>query len=281
MISRRRWASRGASWLIFAAALALGSQPLQAGTIYVQPIQVCDSGGNNCGDAPTTLFEQATEKIWTQAGISIDFLTTEIADTTGTGALDVNSNTILTELFGYGLYPAGTDPLFNSYPSYAGNLVVSMWFVPAIDYCGTSGEAYGCGEQPGNEIAIANNVFTGNRLDTMGHEIGHNLGLSHCEDAPAQCNSITANYWLMDAGGDRDAPSSLGDITPDGQQLDRLSLTEIGIAQDSPLDQAPEPGTILLTGIGILGLAFAGRRVGQGSSLVKWDKAPALSHHAR
>jgi hypothetical protein len=252
MISWRRWGVSGvlpgASSLMFAAALCLGSQPLQAGTIIVQPIQVCDYSGNNCGDPSQQLYAAATNKIWAQAGISIDFLTWETADTLADGApLDVNSGAILNDLFNPGL----NSSLFSSYPAYAGNLVISMWFVGAINYCGTNGSAYGCSEEPGHEVVIANNVFDAGRLDTIAHEIGHNLGLSHCEDVPAQCGAASP-YWLMDAGGDRDAPTSIDQITPTGQ-LDQLSSTEIGIAQDSPLD-VPEPGTVLLTGIGILGL---------------------------
>jgi hypothetical protein len=276
MSSRRRWGvfrgSLGVSSSIFAAALCLGLQPLHAGTVIVQPIRVCDVngptylGGANCGDALTTLYEQATEQVWAQAGISIDFLTTEIADTDVTGALDVNTNTILDDLFDYGTYePAHNDPLFSSYPTYAGNLVITLWIVPNLDDCGSEAVgAYGCGEQPGNEIAIGNNVFTGSRLDTIAHEMGHNLGLSHCEDVPAQCdNQSSSPYYLMDAGGDRSAPSSLSQITPAGPD-DLLSSVEIGIAQESPLDrdQTPEPATAALTlfGVGIFWMRPRNRR---------------------
>jgi hypothetical protein len=270
MVSRQRWGVffgwPGACSLIFAAALVVGSRPLQAGTVIVQPIQVCDSTGAHCGDPSEQLYSTITNAIWAQAGITVDFLTWETVDilntvsTVGDGSFGIETSDNLNDLF----TPAENNLLLKTPPTYAGNQVISMWFVGAIDFCGSAGSAYGCGEVGGNEIAIANNVFTYNsgagRMDTIAHEMGHNLGLSHCSDPGGLCN--TPNYdSLMDGGGDRVIPTSISDISPAGSD-DNLSTAERAIADSSPLDrdQVPEPGTVLLTGIGILGFVIRRRR---------------------
>ena len=50
----------------------------------------------------------------------------------------------------------------------------------------------------------------------------------------------------------------MGDINPDGLKLDKLTPAEIAIAQASPL--VPEPGTIMITLLGLGGLLLLRRK---------------------
>jgi hypothetical protein len=204
---------------LFSASLAGASM------IMIQPIQVCNDTGLSCANAGQELFAEAGNKIWAQAGLSLDFL----SFTTFSSTLYQNLSESSAATFG-GLTGAG-------HGQNADPLVIDMWFVNSI-----SG-AYGEGWLGGNGIAIGDNVFSDGRLDTIAHELGHNLGLDHYD---------TSDYalYLMASGGVRTAPGSLSDITPDGLGTDRLSSTEIATVLGSPfvLDAAvPEPGTMALT----------------------------------
>ena len=59
----------------FLSLLSRAAAPLSADAILMlRPIDVCDSSTLVCGDPTEQLFSQATEDIWQQAGITIDFL---------------------------------------------------------------------------------------------------------------------------------------------------------------------------------------------------------------
>lgn len=204
---------------LFSASLAGASM------VMIQPIQVCNDMGLNCANAEQELFAEAGNKIWAQAGISLDFLSFNTFSST----LYQNISESSAATFG-GLTSAG-------HGQNADPLVIDVWFVNSI-----SG-AYGEGWLGGNGIAIGSDVFSEGRLDTIAHELGHNLGLYHYD---------TSDYalYLMASGGVRTTPGALSDITPDGLGTDRLSSTEIATALSSPfvLDSAvPEPGTMGLT----------------------------------
>lgn len=57
-------------FLLFCAAPRLNADEI----LMVRPIDVCDSSTLVCGDPAEQLFSQATDAIWAQAGITIDFL---------------------------------------------------------------------------------------------------------------------------------------------------------------------------------------------------------------
>jgi hypothetical protein len=218
-MKHRRLLAMGTAAL-FSAALA------GAGMITIQPIQVCNDTGLSCANAGQELFAEAGNKIWAQAGLSLDFLSFATFNSTLYQNLDESTTANFAGLTGAG------------HGQNANPLVIDMWFVHDI-----SG-AYGEGWLGFNGIAIGDNVFSGGgRLDTIAHELGHNLGLDHY-------NTSDFALYLMAAGGVRTTPGSLSQITPDGLGTDRLSSAEIATALRSRfvLESAvPEPGTMALT----------------------------------
>ena len=108
--------------------------------------------------------------------------------------------------------------------------VISMWFVTLINDCGEVA-AFGCANTPGNRIAIDDDTFSFNggvgRIDTLAHEIGHSLGLPHCNDADRlEAAACGADFLMRSAG--RTIPAAVGDIDPTGLKLDKLSACREG-----------------------------------------------------
>jgi hypothetical protein len=247
-----RWAVQG-KWLWRGALLLLtglasgGLKPLTAATIYVQPIDLCNLAKTTCGDPTLQLYADVANKIWSQAGITVSFLGWDTFTTSDAGLLNVVDDSAFYTLDDYDT-------------ARFGSVTVSMWFVPSILWCGgaSGGTVYGCSEVNGNTAVISGLVFDVNRLDTMAHELGHTLGLDHCDVEPAGfCNSPLADD-LMTSGSRRAIPDSLANVTPDGQKLDQLSAQEIMIADES-YHVAPEPATFAMAVAGA-GLLFWRRR---------------------
>lgn len=249
-------AGRG-SLALLALLVCVAARPLRATSIlFVQPFDVCDSSSGACGDPDEQLFSSATEAIWNQAGIAIDFLSWGEFSAPAADYADMNTIGNFATLAG--LVPA-------PYSSESAQ-VVWMFFVPQIDSCGgAGGTVYGCSLTPGNEDVISNAVFSSSdggysgsdRIDTIAHELGHSLGLPDCSTCGA--NNLEA------IGNIRNVPRSLSDIYPNGS-YDQLTSAQIAVADSSRFlfpeegSTTSEPGTTFLTAAGLLGLGLRIRR---------------------
>lgn len=218
--------------------------------LTIQVYQVCDNSGLNCASTGPVLdpyFTAETDKIWAQAGIGVGFnfagtlnstLFSTIDDTTGSG-----------HTFG---------DLQNLYggPS---TITVDMFLVRNIDSNTVYGEGWmGLGGLVMNmDLVMAYNGGLG-RIDTIAHELGHNLGLVPTSlGGDAGGHSASPNY-LMASGSWRNVPTTSTDICPSGACLDLLPTDQIAYARQSSLlqDVVPEPASIALFGSGVLALGM-------------------------
>ena len=179
----------------------------------VQPIQIRDDFGMN--PAPMPIFQAETEKIYAQAGVAPIWLPTVQVDDSSmlsvSSVLDLN-------VPGNGQH---VDPL-----------TINMWFVedmPTTPGYVLYGEAY----VNGNGVAIngtdVQNYNSGvGRLDTVAHEIGHNLNLRHSNFGAGGSEN------LVTAGSVREVPDDISHITPDGDNLSQLTAAQITELRSSP-----------------------------------------------
>jgi len=220
------------TWLQLAATallLLVATPAVFGGSISVLPIQVCKTDGSDCANSGQELYSAYVTKIWAQASLVVNFLPWATLNNTG--------------YQNFGTIPDET-AFFNDTANngISGNAqVITMWFVKTL-----TGGDYGTVDViGGRKVMIADVTFTSNRYDTIAHELGHNLGLSH---------GNTADF-LMNSGLTRTIPTVIGDVNPDGAKLDKLSAAEITTVNSSTY-VVPEPGSILLIsgGLGILAL---------------------------
>jgi hypothetical protein len=179
----------------------------------VQPIQVCDDVGGS--PAPIPMFQAETEKIFAQAGVAPIWLpTTQLNDSS---LLSVPSVANI-DLPGNGQH---ADPL-----------TINMWFVEDMPYA-AGWTLYGEAWNGANGVAIngtAVDNFNGGvgRIDTIAHELTHNMGLGHSNFGAGGANN------LVTAGSARDVPDGIGHITPDGDDLSQLTAAQITELRSSP-----------------------------------------------
>ena len=212
--------------------------------LFVQPIQVCDDNGDNCADIE--FYEDITDKIWAQAGIDISFLSPTRLNNSTYLSIAPNPDPFFpfTNYEFYQLSFTGGPGAFGRHPdSDPDTGPLNMWFVDQIE--STSGIVFGTAWVGSNGVLISDETFSFNsglgRIDTIAHEIGHNLGLSHRSLGAGGSNN------LMTAGTSRNVPSSIEDVTPDGANLDQLTQSQIDEARTSSLlEEIDSPSTEIL-----------------------------------
>jgi len=199
--------------LIVLVPASLFGQPPRAGYyLTVQPIQVRNDDGSNA--STVVFYESETDKIWRQAGIDVRFLSQNTYNSTAHNTIDNNAEfSAMVSGAGHGQNADAT--------------VLNAWYVDQINPSPTD-TTYGIAYVDANGAAFdgsAISAYNGGvgRLDTVAHETGHNLGLDHNTYGAGGANN------LMTTGSDRNVPSSLADITPDGSmsQLTNAQITEV------------------------------------------------------
>jgi hypothetical protein len=207
--------------------------------LSVQPIQVCDDLGLIC--AELALFEETTRKLWAQANVVIDFLTPNRLN--DSRFLTIDDQQEFSELsFAGGAGAFGRHPLSTRTTG-----PLNLWFVDRIFAYDDDTETLGLGWIDLNGVVVSDNLLGFNngldRIDTVAHEIGHNLGLTHGNFGAGGANN------LMTDGLSRRSPLSIADITPDGANLGQLTQAQIDFARQSPLlgdqpNQFPASGAV-------------------------------------
>jgi hypothetical protein len=232
-------------------------------TLTLQVYQVCNDSGANCaslGPTGDAFYAAETNKIWAQAGISVGYNFLGKIDSTLFSNIDDT---------------AGSGHTFSDLAApydYQSSTVVDMFLVHTV------AGAYGEGWQGLGGLVMGMDDILGfnsgdpnypiGRIDTMGHELGHNLGLDPTSD-PEYAGSSDPGHSnnpneLMSSGLIRNVPGTLADINPDGMGYDQFSAFQIDVARRSSLlsDVAPvpEPGSVVLMVTVVLGFIGTLRR---------------------
>lgn len=243
-----------------AASLVAPAQAMPIDKKLVVTVRtVCNDDGLDCsfqGPAGNLFYETVGDKIWAQAGIDLEFVL----------GLNVNSTELLT----------GPVAGLSAFTGATAGTGTTMYLTSSLHCvsCVLFGEAWlGAGGLAINMDAVASFNSGIGRLDTIAHELGHNLGLYTGAGAVGGHDNGNTHF-LIAAGGVRLIPSALGDICPDPSAascLDYLKPEHISVARASSLLVAiPEPGTLLMAVFGLLVVGTAAQRRLNTTSQTPW-----------
>ena len=194
-------------------------------TIDIQPIDVCNNTGQTCASVGLlNAYVAYADLMFQQAGVAFVALPT----TKFIPAANDPTNWLNPTVSATGSDPFDIAHQLMNGPRHgepAGNstAVLNVWFVNTITVSGPA--AYGSGLIDGNGsiIATAPNPQTHliASIDTLAHELGHNLGLTHVDQAPLNTTPLFTPANLMYSGdepGDnplfRTVPVELCQVAP-------------------------------------------------------------------
>ena len=236
-------------------------------TIDIAVYQLCNGTGTECastGPAGNDYYAAETNKIWAQAGISVTFSFKQqlMSDT----FYNVDDNTpghtfdnLYDSVFGTGT--AGTNTT-----SVAMFLINDYGGAYGVGYCGYGGLIMSM--KAISEFTCDGALGCTGRVDTLAHELGHNLGLIPETFADYgitgdEGHSTNINS-LMASGTERNVPVTMSDIAPSGLGYDYLPQTHIDFARNSTLltsiSPVPEPTSALMFSVGLVVVGAMRRR---------------------
>ncbi len=195
--------------------------------VTIQPIIVCsDSAGHGCATNAGILqnYETAANAVLDQAGIGLAFAAPEqvalpqylnvLTDTSATSAFDTAHD--LVRISGHG--QSANPNTLNVY--FVDSIQKTSNGVPVVAG-GKNVYAYGYGLIGGNGAIVATqpdpSLHRQAGLDTLAHEISHNLGLAHVDDPPLASGPFNSVYNLMFSGSPtapRTIPTDVCQIAP-------------------------------------------------------------------
>jgi len=191
----------------------------------IQPIQVCDDHGGNC--AKVNMFADITARILEQAKLRVNFLpTNQLNGSRFLSLSNSGSNNEFHEISRSGEpgdYGRHEDSTRTTGP-------INVWFVDEIE-SSSSATQFGAAWVDANGVVISSETLDFNngqgRVDTVAHEIGHNLGLRHTTFGAGGKDN------LLTDGNTRLTPRSVDDIGETGAGLSKLTAEQIAEIQNS------------------------------------------------